>query len=316
MRHFDADEVHNLLDYQGLVGALRELFIVGVDVLSRVAYSQPLKDNTHNHWIMLPAWQYDNVYGVKLVSVFPKNSANGLESVQGIYALFDGTNGVPIATIDGAALTLRKTAANSALAASYLAREDASSLLMVGAGALAPHLIEAHCTVRPSIKRVRVWNRTMERAVSVVQAISEKLKIDIEMTTDLEKSVREADIISCATMASAPLVEGAWLAEGAHLDLVGGYQPDMRETDDLAVKRSRVFVDCPSTIEVCGDVCQPLQSNLITLADIGDTFQLARGEKPGRQNSKEITLFKSGGGGHEDLGSAKYLLTRANAPSL
>lgn len=316
MRHFDADEVHNLLDYQGLVGALRELFIVGVDVLSRVAYSQPLKDNTHNHWIMLPAWQYDNVYGVKLVSVFPKNSENGLESVQGIYALFDGTNGVPIATIDGAALTLRKTAANSALAASYLAREDASSLLMVGAGALAPHLIEAHCTVRPSIKRVRVWNRTMERAVSVVQSISEKLKIDIEMTTDLEKSVRESDIISCATMASAPLVEGAWLAEGAHLDLVGGYQPDMRETDDHAVKRSRVFVDCPSTIEVCGDVCQPLQSNLITLADIGDTFQLARGEKPGRQNSKEITLFKSGGGGHEDLGTAKYLLTRANAPSL
>jgi ornithine cyclodeaminase len=315
LKHYNADEVHNLLDYAGLVGALRDLFITGVDFFDRMAYTQTNKDNSENHWILLPAWQHGNVYGIKLVSVFPQNQEQGLESIQGIYVLFDGTNGLPIATMDGAALTLRKTAANSALAATYLARDDASTMLMVGAGALAPHLIEAHCTVRP-IKRVRVWNRTIDRAAKVVQSLSEKLKVDIEMTTDLEKSVRESHLISCATMSSAPLISGTWLAEGTHLDLVGGYQPEMREADDEAIKRSRVFVDAPSTIEVCGDICQPLNSGLLALTDIGDTFQLARGEKPGRQSPTEITLFKSGGGGHEDLGTAKYLLTKANAQTI
>ena len=310
MKFYNADDVHSLLDYVGLVEALRDLFRDGVDVLDRVAYTQTLPDKSQNSWILLPAWQYGNVYGIKLVSVFPKNHEQGLDSVQGIYVIFDANNGLPLATMDGAALTVRKTAANSALAASYLARSDASTMLMVGAGALAPHLIEAHCTVRP-IKRVLVWNRNAERAERVVLALSGKLKVDISSTTDLEGSVRQAHVVSCATMSSTPLIKGAWLGEGAHLDLVGGYQPDMREADDDAIRRSRVFVDAPSTIEECGDICQPLRSQLLVANDIGDTFQLARGERPGRQTPEEITMFKSGGGGHEDLGTAKYLLSKA-----
>lgn len=304
MKHFSADDVHSLLDYPGLVEALRELFRDGVDVLDRQVY----QEGGRNSWILLPAWQYGKIFGIKLVSVFPDNQKLGLASVQGIYALFDGATGVPIATVDGAALTLRKTAANSALAATYLAREDASTLLMVGAGALAPYMIEAHCAVR-SIKKVSIWNRTPATAQKVAQELNQKLGAQVTAISDLEAAARQAHVISCATMSGASLIKGSWLSEGTHLDLVGGYQPDMREADDEAVRRAgRVYVDAPSTVEVCGDICQPLEAGLITSEEIIDTFQLARGQRPGRQSPQEITLFKSGGGGHEDLGTAKYLL--------
>ena len=159
MQVVTADETHRLLDYPGLVEALRELFRRGVDQVERALISQPLPEGGRNDWLILPAWQYGRHQGVKLVSVFPGNEAQGIASVQGLYLLFDGTNGLPLLCVDGAALTLRKTAANSALAATYLARRDASTLLMVGAGAMAPHLIAAHAAVRP-IRRVLIWNRT------------------------------------------------------------------------------------------------------------------------------------------------------------
>lgn len=308
MRHFDAGELNALLDYPGLIESLREVFRKGVDVLDRVAYSEKTTAG-QNSWILLPSWQYGGVYGIKLVSVFPGNQARGLDSVQGLYVLFDGTSGLPIATMDGAALTLKKTAANSALAATYLAREDTSTLLMCGAGALAPHFIEAHCSVRP-ITRVLVWNRTAANAEKLARDLSSKLAVSISATTQLEEAVREADMISCATMASAPFIRGAWLKPGTHVDLVGGFTPDMREADDEAVQRSRVFVDAPSTIIECGDITQPLASKLLFKDDITDTFQLASGERPGRISPDQITLFKSGGGGHEDLGTAKYVLKR------
>src|ERR1700687_3701931 len=157
MRVVSPEEVHRLLDYPSLVEALRELFRRGVDRVERDIISEPLADERQNDWLILPAWQFGRHQGIKLVSVFPGNEAKGLASVQGLYVLFDGTNGLPIAVIDGAAITMRKTAANSALAATYLARRDAATLLMLGAGSMALPLIEAHCAVRP-IRRVLVWN--------------------------------------------------------------------------------------------------------------------------------------------------------------
>jgi ornithine cyclodeaminase len=211
--------------------------------------------------------------------------------------------------VDGAALTFRKTAANSALAASYLARADARTLLMVGAGALVPHLATAHCAVRP-ITRVVVWNRTAERA----RRLSTEFKLPgvaVRATEDLEEAVKDSDIVSSATMSTSPLIRGAWLRPGTHVDLVGGFRPDMREADDDAVRRSRVFIDAWFTAgDHCGDICQPLASGLLRKEDVTDTFQLARGERPGRTSADEITLFKSGGGGHEDLGTAQHLLAR------
>lgn len=313
MHIVSAEETHRLLDYPSLVEALRELFRRGVDRAERTILTEPLADGRQNDWLLLPAWQFGRHLGIKLVSVFPHNTERGIDSVQGLYLLFDGTTGQPLAAIDGAALTLRKTAANSALAATYLAREDASTLVLVGAGALGPHLVRAHHAVRP-IRRVLVWNRTPSRAELVAAELAQELDVEASAVTDLEQAVRQADLVTCATMANRPLVKGAWLRPGTHVDLVGGFREDMREADDEAVRRSRIFVDARFTAAAhAGDICQPLASGLITDADITDTFELARGEKPGRQSPDEITLFKSGGGGHEDLGTAQHLLARLTA---
>lgn len=311
MHVVSAEETHRLLDYPSLVEALRELFRLGVDQAERHVLSQPLPDGRQNDWLLLPAWQYGRHLGIKLVSVFPENTARGIDSIQGLYLLFDGGTGLPLAVIDGAAITLRKTAANSALAATYLARADAASLVMVGAGALGPHLVRAHCAVRPSIARVRIWNRTPARAEAAAAELAAELGLDVAAVTDLEPAIREADIVSCATMATEPVVKGTWLRPGVHVDLVGGFREEMREADDEAIRRARIFVDARFTAAAhAGDICQPLARGLITDADITDTFQLARGERPGRQSADEITLFKSGGGGHEDLGTAQHLVAQ------
>lgn len=307
MRYISADELNAKLEFPPLVEALRDLFRRGVDEARAIHLSQPLAEGRRNDWLLLPAWQFDRHMGVKLVSVFAHNEAKGLASVQGLYVLFDGSNGLPLAVIDGAAITLWKTAANSALAASYLARQDARRLLMVGAGALAPYLARAHCAVRP-IAQLMIWNRTVSKAERMAATLA-RPGLSVEVVSDLAAAVARADILSCATMASTPIVKGAWLTPGVHLDLVGAYRPETREADDEAIRRARVFIDAWFTAgEHCGDICQPVAAGLLRKDDITDTFQLARGERPGRLRDDEITLFKSGGGGHEDLGTAQHIL--------
>jgi ornithine cyclodeaminase len=208
--------------------------------------------------------------------------------------------------MDGAMLTLRKTAANSAAAADWLARKDAATLCMVGAGALAPHLVEAHCAMRP-ISKVLWWNRSraaLERAMESVRALLPG--VTLEAATDLAAAIQQADIVSTATMALEPLVKGARLKPGAHLDLVGGYRPDMREADDDCLKRAaRIYVDARfTTLEVAGDLTQPIAAGLLKPESVIDMEQAARGQKPKRLSESEITWFKSGGGGHEDLATA------------
>jgi alanine dehydrogenase len=313
MKVFSAEDVHRYLDYPGLIEALRVVFIDGVDVVQRFAFTQELADGKENTWILLPAWQFNKYQGIKLIGVYPGNEKRGLASVQGLYVLMDGQTGVAVACMDGASLTLRRTAANSALAATYLARADCQKMLMVGAGSLAPHLIQAHCAARP-LKQVYIWNRSSAKAAQVVAELqqAEDFNVPVAVITDLEKAVAECDLISCATMASEPLIMGRWLKNGCHLDLVGGYRPDMREADDEVIRRAgRVFVDASTTAGECGDICVPLAAGLIKESEITDTFQLARGDRPGRQSADEITFFKSGGGGHEDLATAQYLLQKA-----
>ena len=313
MRMVTGEEVHRLLDYPSLVEGLKAFHLQDVDEARDVHLHQPLDSGSDAVFLLLPAWQRNEAIGIKLVTVFPDNehTGTGLPSVQGIYALFDGRTGAPKAVIDGTALTLRKTAGDSAAGASFLAREDARLMLMVGAGAMGPHLIMAHTAIRPSISMVLVWNRTAARA----ERLAAELRLDgisIAATTDLEGACREADVISCATMAEEPLVRGAWLKAGAHLDLVGSYQPRMRESDDDCVRRARVFVDSRwFTIGRVGDIKQPMEAGMLGEEDIvADLFQLSRGEKKGRESADEITLFKNAGGGHLDLGTAKFLLTR------
>jgi len=257
-----------------------------------------------------------------MASIFPRNveggqgagqgAEEGLPTVQAAYQLFDGRNGSPLAVIDGTALTLRKTAADSGLGARLLARADAEVLLMIGAGALAPHLIAAHRTARPSIRRVLLWNRSAPRRDRLLDALAAE-GVPVEAAEDLESAVPQADVICAATMATAPLVQGAWLKAGAHLDLVGGFTPKMREADDEAVRRGRVFVDYRgSTVGEAGDLTQPMAAGVITEDDVlGDLFDLCSGRHPGRGSETEITVYKNGGGGHLDLFTAEFLFRQA-----
>jgi ornithine cyclodeaminase len=206
--------------------------------------------------------------------------------------------------MDGTALTAWRTAAASALAARYLAREDAAHLVMIGAGALSPHLIRAHRAVRP-ITRVTLWNRTRSRAIGTAFALT-AASIETAIADDLEAAVREADIVSCATLSPTPLIHGAWLKKGAHVDLVGAYLPTMREADDLAIRRARVYVDSRAGARKgSGDIAIPLKKKILRQKDIqGDLFELCRGKAKGRRRKDEITLFKSTGLAVEDLAAA------------
>jgi ornithine cyclodeaminase len=215
----------------------------------------------------------------------------------------EGATGVPLATLDGTRLTLWRTAAASALAARHLAREDASLMTMVGAGALAPFLIRAHLSQRP-IRRVKLWNHRPEKAAALAAELS-PAGLPVEAATDLEAAVREADLVSCATLSTAPLVKGEWLGAGVHVDLVGAFNLAMREVDDEAMRRASVYIDTKAAMHEGGDVALALRSGALAEADIrGDLFALCRGEAPGRTKTDEITLFKSVGSAIEDLAAA------------
>jgi ornithine cyclodeaminase len=256
--------------------------------------------------LVMPAWTEsgERFLGCKLVTVFPGNAARGQPSLYGSYLLFSGETGEPLAVMDGRTLTAWRTACASALAARYLARADASHLVMVGAGTLAPYLVRAHMSVRP-ITKVTLWNRTRSRAVQTAFALATG-GTEVEVADDLETAVTSADIVSCATLSEKPLLRGAWLKKGTHVDLVGGFTPKMREADDEVVKRARVYVDTRAgAMKEAGDIVQPLRRKVIAKEDVaGDLFDLCRGNAKGRRRKDEITLFKSVGTAVEDLAAA------------
>jgi ornithine cyclodeaminase/alanine dehydrogenase-like protein (mu-crystallin family) len=307
MRIVAADDIDRALTYPALIDALAAAFRADIDVPVRHHHTvaQP---GTPATLLLMPAWTNsraaERFVGCKMVTVFPDNANAGRPSVYGTYFLMDGASGEPLAVMDGPALTAWRTAAASALAARHLAREDAAHLVMVGAGALAPHLVRGHACVRP-IRRVTLWNRTRRRAVALAFGLSVG-GVETEVTDDLEGAVREADIVSCATLAREPLIRGAWLKKGVHLDLVGGFTPEMREADDRAVKRARVYVDTRGgACSEAGDIVQPQRSGVIAEKDIrGDLFDLCRGKAKGRTSEAQITLFKSVGTAIEDLAAA------------
>jgi ornithine cyclodeaminase len=245
--------------------------------------------------------------GVKLASVFPGNV--GRPAVHSVYVLFDHETGEERAILVGNALTWFKTACDSALGSRRLARPDSTRLLMVGAGAMAPHLIRAHLEACPSIDEVTIWNRHVSRAREVAEELTD---VEPVVAEDLAAAVRDADIISCATMSVDPLVLGRWVRPGTHVDLVGAYKPDMREADDALLQKALVFVDSrEGTLTQIGELAIPISTGAITAADVlGDLFELTTGAVGGRTSPDEITVFKNGGGGHLDLMAAQYLIGR------
>ncbi len=254
--------------------------------------------------LLMPAWVPGDYIGVKLVSVFPDNHTRGLPAIYGSYILSSGKTGKMLAVVDGGELTARRTAATSALAARYLSRSDSTHLLVAGTGRLSLNLIRAHSSVRP-ITRVTIWGRNAANAEKTAEE-ARALGYDAVAATDLEAAARAADIISCATLSSEPLIHGAWLKPGAHLDLIGAFKPSMRESDDEAVRRAEIFVDTRAgALSEAGDILQPLKAGVISEADIrGDLFDLTGGQTKGRTDDQAITLFKSVGAALEDLAGA------------
>lgn len=298
MRIVDATEVTRLLPMAGLIEALRAMFLQGCEV--------PLR---HTHQVgtgtllIMPAWQAGRYLGVKTVSICAGNAALGLPGLHSTYLLYDARTGVPLMMADGNAITSRRTVAASALAANRLARADASRLLVVGAGRVARLLPEAYSAVRP-ITTLRVWSRQAASARSLADALHAQ-GWDAQATDDLQDAVGWADIVSCATLSTEPLIQGAWLRPGVHLDLIGGFTPAMHETDVACFAGSRVFVDTDEALSKAGDLLAAIQAGVWQASLVqGRLGDLCRAEGPLRRTADEITVFKSVGNALEDLAAA------------
>lgn len=253
------------------------------------------------------AWIDGMGLAVKAASIFPGNPRTGVAAINGAVNLFSDTTGELEALVDFTVVTKWKTSGDSLLAARRLARRDARDILVVGAGAVAQSMIEAYSAGFPDA-RFTVWARNPDAARAFAAGTG------ATPATDLETAVGAADIIATTTMATEPLIRGAWLRPGTHLDLIGAYRPDMREADSDCFRRARVFCDArATTVHHIGDLMVPLAEGAISEADIiADYYDLASGTFA-RRSDDEITLCENGGGAHLDLMTARYILGMARA---
>lgn len=310
MNFISAEDIAAAFDYKEFILLLKEAFLGDFTVPQRhhYEYENGVGENTST-LLLMPAWSSGRYVGIKTVTVSPYNGELDLPSIQGIYTLIDAKNGLVKTQMEAKMLTVKRTAATSALASLYLSRENSDTLLMVGTGALAPELIKAHCSVRP-IKKVLVWGRNNQKAELVKEQLID-LGVDLEAVSSLEDAVEQADIISVATLSLEPLVFGKWLKPGQHLDLVGAYRPDMRETDDEALTRSSIFIDHAGALKESGDLAIPIEQGVIEEEEIqGELKGLCEVDKLARKKDMEITLFKSVGHALEDLSAALYLINK------
>ena len=308
MRFIDAETTRRHLAFGPLIEALRAMFISGCEVPLRqtlaIADEQGASAGTA---LVMPAWRRGRRFGLKTVMIFPGNGERGLPGLHSTYLLYDARTGVPLAQLDGDEITTRRTAAAAALAASYLARADARRLLIAGAGRVAALLADAMASVR-TLDAVTVWNHRPERA----EQLAEQLRAQgfaASAVADLERGVREADIVSCATLAERALIEADWLAPGAHLDLIGSFAPQMREAAPGCFERARVYVDTPEALAKAGDVLDAIaQGRFAPAALQGTLSDLCAGRVEGRRDAAEITLFKAVGSALEDLAAAELVV--------
>jgi ornithine cyclodeaminase/alanine dehydrogenase-like protein (mu-crystallin family) len=305
MRFVGADEIRSLLTFPTLVAALE-----AAHRRPKIEVQDGRLGSEKGQYFVRHAVDSGRYMASKLITSFPANLDSGaLPAVQAICVLFDGSNGRPLAVLDGTEITYWRTAADSALGAKILAPLEAETLLVVGAGEMSTRLIRAHRAVRPSLRRVLVWNRTQARAAQVAARMTEE-GIESHALDDLGAATRMADIISTCTRSHEPLVLGAHLKPGVHLDLVGGYTPDTREADDEAARRALVFVDRREcAFQGVGDILQPIASGAIREADVlGDLYDLVGGRVRGRRSASDITFFKNAGGAHLDLMTAELIV--------
>ena len=296
---FDAGEA--VLDWIGLTDAL-----TAGHTLPRAEIGDTFLYRGNDTLLNRAAWIDGLGIAVKSVTVFPGNPAKGTPMINGGLNLYADADGTLEAIVDFHLVTKWKTAGDSLLAARRLARPDSKNILIVGAGNQGRALHAAYRAAFPGAT-FTVWNRTRANADAMAAELP-----GIRVADDLESAVRSADIITSATMSTDPLIKGAWLKPGQHIDLIGAYRPDMREVDDEALLRARVFVDSyDTTIGHIGEINIPLEAGVITRETlIADYYSLDRFT---RQSDDEITLFKNGGGAHLDLMTSRYILDRWNA---
>jgi len=307
MNFFDGEQVAAALPWLDLIAAIEDTMVAsGSSAPERTLHQVDVPEASTASLLLKPGWVVGDVIVVKAVTFFPDNGHVGVATVNAGVLLFDGTNGTLIGACDGNELTTRRTAAASAAAAKRLARTQASRLLVVGTGALAPKAAQAHAAVR-SYENVEIWGRDKAKAEGVVSMLC-ATGLDAAVCDDLDSSVAVADTISCVTGSTAPLIKGALLQPGAHVDLIGSFTADMRESDDDVIRRGDVWVDTRIDGVHAGDLAQPLASGLLTLDDIqGELSELIAGACSARSSDDQITVFKSAGTALEDLAAAKLI---------
>lgn len=302
MRVISAEEVARHLTWDGLIKRLQTTFVEGIESPPRHHHAMHRPDGEAT-MLLMPAWETAGYIGVKMVNVFPQNADHGIPAISGLYLLSEGKHGQPLACIDGSELTRRRTAAASALAVKALANASAETLLVVGTGKLAPMVIEAHTSVRP-IKRVMIWGRNLSKAAAIADEYAGRF--ETQVVEDLASAVAQADIVSCVTLSTQPIIKGEWLTPGTHLDLIGAFRPQMRETDAECLRRAQVFVDTYAGAKgEAGDILQAIEEGAFRFNDIkAELAEVLSGTKPGRSDQAAITLFKSVGASLEDLAAA------------
>jgi ornithine cyclodeaminase len=309
MRQFASDELQRLLPFTRLVAELRDAFANGASVPLR--HSHVIEsDYQAGTSLLMPAWDNEGYYGVKIVNIFPGNRARGLPGLYSTYTLFDATTGAPLALFDGDVITSRRTAAAAALGASFLAREDASRLVVCGAGRVGSLVGPAMAAVR-SLTDIAVWD--IDASVALECAM--RLRSDglpARAVTGLEAAVRDADIVSCATLADTPFIRAEWLAEGSHLDLIGSFTPAMTEAEPACFAQSDVWVDTEEALTKSGDLLNAISTHSWRIEFVrGDLARLCRNEVPGRTTAKQRTVFKAVGSALEDLACARLAYSAA-----
>ena len=310
MKLYDRNSVASSLQYGILIEALRKAFSSKISVPERVQHTIKNKNGSDATLLLMPAWKIGEHIGIKIVSVFPENITQNMSAVNANYLLMNANNGEPIAVMDGTELTLRRTACASALAADYLANKNADTLLMIGTGNLAPHMIKAHSIVR-DYSRILIWGRNKEKAERLALSLDIKDK-EIMAKNDLKEALNDADVISCATLTQRPLILGDWIKPGQHLDLVGAFTPDMAEADSQAIAMSKIVVDTyEGALSESGELINALKEGHIKKKHIlSDLRELVMKEKNIRNDSNDITLFKSVGTALEDLAAAELVIEK------
>ena len=303
MKFFNTTETRAALPFDRLIEALKRMFVEGCEVPLRHTHTLTADDGSQGTVLIMPAWRADRYLGIKTINIFPGNAARGLPGLFATYVLYDARTGEPLAQIDGNEITARRTVAASALAASMLARRNSKRLLVVGAGRVAALVPEAFRQVLP-IEEVQVWARQPAQAEVLVNELRAG-GFAASVAADLAEATARADVVSCATLATVPVIEGAWLSPGSHLDLIGSFTPLMREADDACFAGASLFVDTSEALQKSGDLLGPMSRGVFSAQDVcGNLAELCAGAVPGRSADDQRTVFKSVGTALEDLAAA------------